>query len=87
MNVAQDLESWKEAFQEPEPFVRSSDTEALIRQFAITADDSEDRCNTNPKFKEKHVRLTNRTVYCKLHDDDDAKETELVVHDARLETR
>ena len=62
MNVAQDMKNWKEAYLESEPFVRTPETQALLRPFMITADDSQKRCITDPPFKKNNVRRTDRTV-------------------------
>ena len=61
MNVAQDMESWREAFFELELAVRTLETEALVLQFAITADDSPNRGETDPSWK--GTRSTYKT-YC-----------------------
>ena len=53
-NVEQDMGNWSEAFQESEPIVRTPETEVFfLRSFAITEDDSQSRCNTDPPYTEK----------------------------------
>ena len=47
-NVVQDMESWRKAILELESLVRTPETETLLRQFAITADDSKNHCETDP---------------------------------------
>ena len=63
------------------PLFARPETEALLRQFPITPNDSHDRCKSDPSFQE------NTCDVHKLHDDDDAKKTEPAKHDADLETR
>ena len=76
MNVAQDMENWRAAFPEPDPFVCTSEKEALSRLCAITEDESTSRRKTDPSLKEKDVGTYTRTSHHKLQDDVDATETE-----------
>ena len=59
------------AFPELEHCARTPETEALLQQFAITADDAHSRCQAHPSHKEKPSELL----------------TGLHIHDADLETR
>ena len=78
MNVAHDMESWREAFSEPkQKFCHDS---LRSQQMTLNIDARPIR-HSKKNTDIVHARVAHR----KLHDDDDAMKTEPVVHDAGLE--
>ena len=75
MNVAHDMESWKEAFSEPkQKFCHDSLRSQQMTLNIVARPIRHSKKNTDIV----HARIARR----KLHDDDDAMKTEPVVHDA-----
>ena len=66
MNVPQDMKNWEEAFPESGPFIRTPETDTLLRQSAITEVNSLTRCQHRQTKKEKthDVQTVLHTANC-----------------------